>query len=280
MKNEAFKLENSRILSLNSWLETHPSLVVGFTARKDGVSEGDYTSLNVGLHVHDRENAVKNNRSLVADSLLFPLERWVCSEQTHGNNVQEVTKEDCTKGVTNYDTAIKDTDGIYTKDKNILLTSFYADCVPIYFFAPKYGYIGLAHAGWKGTVLNIVSKMVIRWQEEGIPVDEIHVAIGPSIGGNCYIVDDRVKDGVHNVLDDMAIGTYKEVEKGQYALDLKEVNKRLAIKAGVFVENILVSHYCTCCEETLFFSHRRDKGKTGRMMSFIGMRSEELVNCE
>ncbi|MGM9986597.1 MAG: peptidoglycan editing factor PgeF [Bacillaceae bacterium] len=274
MEEKSFKREGNRILSLFPWTSKYDHLVAGFTTKNGGVSTGNFSSLNVGLHVNDEEKAVVANRKLISEDVQFSLENWICSEQTHGNRIEKVAKNDCGKGVKQYGTAVKDTDGIYTDEQDILLTSYYADCVPLYYFSPTSQYIGLAHAGWKGTVLNIAGKMVERWIEEGVDIADIHVAIGPSIGKCCYVVDDTVRNRLEDVLGEQAAYTYKESKQGQYMVDLKEANRRLLVNARIKPENIIVSTSCTCCEDYLFFSHRRDKGKTGRMMSFIGTRSE------
>ncbi|MBO9130252.1 peptidoglycan editing factor PgeF [Bacillus sp. 165] len=273
MKQEPFQYDKS-VMRLNSWEAMNPALTVGFTTKEDGSSEGDYSTLNLGLHVNDREEAVHQNRRLVASKLHFPLHTWVCSEQIHENRVVKVTQNHKGKGVFQYGDGIPGTDGIYTNEPNVLLTSCYADCVPLYFYAPSAGMIGLAHAGWKGTVKNIVNEMITKWtQQEGIAVEDIYVTIGPAIGSCCYVVDDRVIQKVEHVLHDAHL-PFHVVSEGQYQLDLKEVNRLLCRQAGIQEDHILVSSLCTSCEENLFFSHRRDKGKTGRMLSFIGLKEE------
>ncbi|MFC3882659.1 peptidoglycan editing factor PgeF [Bacillus songklensis] len=250
-------------------------LVVGFTTKNGGFSIEGYQTLNLGLHVQDVPSTVVANREVVAKQLEMPLSKWVCAEQVHQSRIAKVTKADSEKGVYDYKEGIPQTDGIYTNQTNILLTLCFADCVPLYFFAPKYNMIGLAHAGWRGTVENIGGKMIEKWmQEEGIPLHDIYAAIGPAIEACCYIVDDKVIDLVKNVLDDQETSFYSLVSEGQYALDLKEVNKQLLLKAGVSRENILMSTLCTSCEKDVFFSHRRDQGKTGRMLSFIGYKED------
>ncbi len=273
MRQEPFQYDKG-IMRLSPWESQNHTLTVGFTTKEDGVSEGQYSSLNLGLHVNDSEAVVHQNRKILASKLDFSLDTWICSEQIHDNRVQKVTREHRGKGVFQYADGIQGTDGIYTNETNILLTSCYADCVPLFFYAPAAGFIGLAHAGWKGTAKNIAGEMIAKWtQEEHIDLADIHVAIGPAIESCCYVVDDRVINEVKQVLHH-AVLPFRTVSEGQYALDLKEVNRLLCIQAGVKEEQILVSSLCTSCEETLFFSHRRDKGKTGRMLSFIGFKEE------
>ncbi|MBU9714842.1 peptidoglycan editing factor PgeF [Evansella tamaricis] len=273
---EPFSLLNEQILKLDHWDSLLPDLTVGFTTKNGGISEKPFTSLNVGLHVNDESSQVLENRQRIGDLLSFTPANWVCGEQIHENRIEEITAEDAGRGVFDYESSITGTDGLYTKEPNILLASFYADCVPLFFLEPKKKLLGVAHAGWKGTVKDIAGEMVRLWQEkEGIHPRDIHAAIGPSIGPCCYVVDDYVIQFVNEVLGKSGENlVYNEVDTGQYSLDLKALNRFLMEAAGIQQENIVQSKYCTSCETSLFFSHRRDKGKTGRLMSFIGRKEK------
>ncbi len=154
------------------------------------------------------------------------------------------------------------------------MTLCYADCVPLYFLAPAHGMIGVAHAGWKGTVNGIARKMVEAWLNEGIKASEIFAVIGPSICSKCYVVDDYVMDLVQNLLVDIDEKPYNLISEGQYQLDLKQLNALILQKSGIPNSQIDVTSYCTSCDHELFFSHRRDNGKTGRLMSFIGWKED------
>lgn len=270
---EPFVLENEQTLSLHKWKKHQPNLVVGFTTKNGGVSEGHYNTLNMGLHVKDSQDAVYQNKKIVAELLNMPTENWVGCDQTHEDNIVKVDESYKGKGVFSYDTALTGTDGIYTYREDILLTLCFADCVPLYFFAPDHSIVGIAHAGWKGTVKNIAGKMIKLWKSEGIKEDSILVAIGPSISAEAYVVDHFVVNKVKDVLPTINQDKYmKVVSEGQFELDLKRVNYELLVQAGVKDENILSSSFCTSRADSLFFSHRRDKGNTGRMMSFIGLK--------
>jgi YfiH family protein len=146
--------------------------------------------------------------------------------------------------------------------------------VPLYFLHEKTGAIGIAHAGWKGTVGGIGREMAKFYSNEGIDLGEVRAVIGPSICESCYIVDDRVISKVQKILEDVEIKPYNLINDNQYHLDLKELNKQILLNAGIFEANITITEYCTSCHQDYFFSHRRDKGRTGRMMSFIGWKEE------
>ena len=186
----------------------------------------EYHSLNVGFHVNDRLEDVQTNRRSNSRkyiiSLLIP---GFGAEQTHETFIyKRFSVLTQVWGLKNMTQSFKKTDGFYTSDKNILLTLMYADCVPIFFYAPTSGFIGVAHAGWKGTVGEIAPKMVSALQSEGVSANEILVVIGPSICQNCYVVDNKVIDNVQKLLEEYDEKPYNLISEGQYQLDLKQLN--------------------------------------------------------
>ncbi|WP_353856558.1 peptidoglycan editing factor PgeF [Bacillus sp. Bos-x628] len=262
-------------MTIHDWTNMRCSgreVIAGFTTKNGGFSLSPYQSLNTGLHVGDDAASVQKNRQVIAEETAMPLSNWVFADQTHEDHIMKVTKEQKGKGSLHYHEALPRTDGLYTSEKNMMLALCFADCVPLYFLAPHEGLIGTAHAGWKGTVKQIGAKMVDVWSsQEGVLVDHIQVVIGPSIGICCYIVDDVVIDQVKE-LPFPAEDVYSEISVGQYKIDLKTLNKNVLLHAGIKEENIYVSSMCTSCSDQLFFSHRRDQGRTGRMMSFVGFK--------
>lgn len=271
---EPFLLHEEEFFYLESWMNKFPGLVAGFTTKNGGVSKAPYASLNIGFHVGDNKEDVVANRSQLAKKLSFPLTDWVCAEQTHETKIVKVLPSDCGKGAKDYLSSLKATDGLFTTEKQILLSLVFADCVPLYFIAPKHSMVGVAHAGWKGTVAGIATSMIESWNQAGILSSDIHVTIGPSICGDCYVVDDKVVKFVQKLLEDYDEKPYNLISEGQYNLNLKQVNAEILVKAGVPREQIDISTLCTSCENEKFFSHRRDQGKSGRLMSFIGWKEE------
>lgn len=273
MIKEPFKLQES-VMFIEQWNSINPKIVAGFSTRKDGYSKEPFHSMNLGLHVHDSREDVIRNREKLSEMIGVPLHTWICAEQVHGNNIAKVSKEDMGKGSTQMETAIKGVDGLYTRDQNTFLFSAYADCVPLYFFAKSKDIIGVAHAGWRGTVANIGGKMIEKWSsDENIAVEDIVVGIGPSIGNCCYVVDDYVMEQMAKSLEGpLLTKIFEKVSDGQYRLDLKAANYEMMRAAGIPSEQIEISNYCTSCSSDLFFSHRKSQGKTGRMLSFIGMK--------
>lgn len=161
-------------------------------------------------------------------------------------------------------------DGLYTKDRDTVLALAFADCVPVFFSAPGHSIVGIVHAGWKGSVLGIARDMVELWkQDEGIPVEDIKVWIGPSIQQCCYEVDERVISNVDKVADSRYSPYTRKDSEDKFMLSLQRLNQQLILQTGIPEKNIQVSDHCTSCEVSTFFSHRKEKGQTGRMLGFI-----------
>lgn len=273
MGNEPFELKRhengSELLHLTAW-HGHQGVTAGFTTRWGGVSAPPFNNLNVGLHVADDAEAVVSNRKIIAEAIGIPLTHWTFAEQVHGDRVAIVTAADAGKGTLLRDTAIEASDAFITKENGLCLAAMYADCVPIYFYDPVNGAIGLAHAGWKGTVMRIAEKTVQAMTASfGSQVDQLWTVIGPSIGACCYEVDEHVVSRIRQLdLDD---GLFFSTPGGKYLLNLQEVNRQLLQKAGILPSHIELSQMCTSCRTDLLFSHRREQGATGRMLAWLGL---------
>lgn len=251
------------------------AIVAGVSTRCNGVSKPPFQSLNTGFHVKDSLEAVQENRRRIGETIGYPVDSWVGAVQVHKNHIERVNQSHRGKGAMDYISAIPDTDGLYTTEPNILLTMNYADCVPLSFYSKSHDAVGIAHAGWRGTVLNIGSQMIEIWENNlHIPPEEVHVMIGPSIGHCCYEVDQKVADEVKAILPEHLSMVAAAKGQGKYDLNLQALNRLLLIKAGVPDENIHVSSSCTSCSNDVFFSHRKEKGRTGRILGFIGMKKE------
>lgn len=266
---EVFSTVDPSYLQIKKWQEYNKNLIVGFTTRNGGVSEPPFHSLNLGLHVPDQYEAIIKNRETLAGKLSFPLENWVSAEQVHDHQVEVVTLKDKGKGSDMYETSLKGIDGIITDSKGLLCTAFFADCVPIYFYDPVTEFIGIAHAGWKGTVREIAGKMVQALKENGVNEEDLLAAIGPCISQERYEVDKRVVDAIPDKYHQKCVIPQ---ENNRYLLDLKQLNVEILLQNGVLRHNIDITNYCTHRDESLFFSHRRDNGRTGRMLGFLGFR--------
>lgn len=252
-------------LTIPDWLAQ--GVLVGFSARNGGESRGVYSSLNLGLHVNDDPAAVIKNRDVFLAEFDVNPENCVAANQNHGIKIKVVSEQDKGRGMKDLNMSLAPCDGLCTKE-NIGLMGFFSDCVPVYFFNPRIGLIGLAHAGWKGTADKICSQMLRQFELAGGLPGDCLVAIGPSIGQCCYEVGDDVAGCFGNGFSGSIL---HRVDRGKYKLDLKKANIALLISEGVRPENIIVSDLCNSCHPDLFYSHRRD-GLTGRMAGFIRKR--------
>lgn len=260
----------SHRLLLQQWETQFPSLHAGFTIRTDGCSKAPFASFNLGLHVGDQREQVVTNRRMLCGELGFPFSAFTCAEQIHGNKVVRITEQNKGAGRDSMEDCIAAADGTFTNEPGVLLTSYYADCVPLYFLDPTSKAVGLAHAGWRGTVARISEQMVQAFAETyGSKPENILTAIGPSIGGCCYEVDERIIEQVK-----LAAKSWEPcvtaLSAGKYMLDLGMLNQVIMEEIGIKSEHILRTDWCTSCRTDLFFSYRKEAGKTGRMASYIG----------
>lgn len=244
-----------------------------FSTRMGGVSRGIYSSMNLSFSRGDNKENVDENFRRIAQVLDSTPEHIVCSRQTHTTNVRKVTEEDLGKGVvreTDYD----DVDGLITNVPGIILATFYADCVPLYFVDVKNKAIGLSHSGWRGTV-NRMGQATLQAMKRayGTEPSDVMAAIGPSICQDCYEVGEEVADAFRKSFpNEWEYLIRKGKEEGKYQLDLQETNRRILLAAGVLPENIAVTDICTCCNSELLFSHRGSNGKRGNLGAFLELR--------
>lgn len=243
----------------------------GFSTRLGGVSSGDLKSLNLGVKKKDTRENILENYKRFTNSLGIDIDNLVFTDQVHKDKVIEVDERDRGKGLT-LESDIRDTDGFITDKKGVALVTFHADCTPLFFLDPVHKAIGLAHAGWKGTISRIgektIEKMIRAYASE--PKD-ILVGIGPSICGCCFEVGEEVIDSVKENFKNAEKYFYKK-NNGKFMLDLWSVNRDQFLEMGVLEENITESKTCTKCSKDIFFSHRGDKGKTGSLAAIMELK--------
>ena len=161
-------------------------------------------------------------------------------------------------------------DALITNEKGVTLVTYYADCTPLFFVDTKNKAIGLAHAGWRGTVGRIGEKVVEKMTElYGTNPADIKAAIGPAISVCCYEVDYPCAEHFLNLADLDSSKFVFEKGNGKYMVDLLETNRQILTASGVKNENITVSDVCTNCNSDLLWSHRATKGHRGTMSAFM-----------
>lgn len=245
----------------------------GFSTRLGGVSEGVCSTMNLSFARGDKEEAVRENFRRMAEALSVNVEDFVFSKQTHTTNVRVVTEEDRGKGMVkplDYD----DVDGLITNIPGICLSTFYADCVPLFFVDPVHRAIGLSHSGWRGTVGKIGKITVEKMSENfGTNPKDVLAAIGPSICQDCYEVsEDVITQFRENFAAKDRNQLFYRKENGKYQLNLWKANEIVFREAGIEEEHMAVTNVCTCCNAESLFSHRASHGKRGNLAAFLALR--------
>lgn len=240
-----------------------------FSTRLGGVSEGEFTSMNMAFNRGDNPENVTENYKRICKSAGFDFDSLTASAQDHNTFVRAVTSEN--KGVGIYKPRdLQSVDALITNEKGVTLVTYYADCTPLFFVDTKQKAIGLAHAGWRGTVGRIGEKVVNKMTElYGTNPADIVAAIGPAISVCCYEVDKPCADNFYALSDLDSSRFVFPKDNGKYMIDLLETNRQILVAAGVKNENITVSDVCTNCNSELLWSHRATKGKRGTMSAFM-----------
>ncbi len=241
-----------------------------FSTRIGGVSKCRYASMNLGFAVGDEVKSVHKNFDLISKALGVKKSNMVTGNQDHNCNILKVTHEEKGKGVTRI--KFKESiDGLCTDQIGVMLMVYCSDCVPIYFYDSEKKCIGLAHAGWKGTVNGMASAMVEKLvQEFSSNPKDLKVAIGPCISYENFEVDLPCAQEFMNLPNyHLFVKPKGEVK---YLVDLPECNRQFLIKSGVLAENISLSNVCTVENSDLVFSHRVTKGQRGSNAAFLALK--------
>lgn len=245
-----------------------------FTTRLGGVSTGEFTSMNMAFNRGDNPDSVTENYKRFCKSAGFDYESLVASAQDHHTVVRAVTSVE--KGIGIYKPRdMESVDALITNEKGVTLVTYYADCTPLFFVDTKNKAIGLAHAGWRGTVGRIGEKVVEKMTElYGTNPADIKAAIGPTISVCCYEVDYPCAEHFLNLADLDSSKFVFEKGNGKYMVDLLETNRQILTASGVKNENITVSDVCTNCNSDLLWSHRATKGHRGTMSAFMCIKED------
>lgn len=250
--------------------DAYPEVMNGFSTRFGGVSTKHLYSLNLSFSRGDKsENVMENHRRFGA-AAGYDHRRLVFSDQVHDTKIHVVSDADAGKGMMTA-SDLKGIDGLVTDVKNLPLITFYADCVPLYFYDPVQRVIGLAHSGWKGTVANIAAEMVRKMETVyGCQAQDIRCAIGPSICVHCYEVSEDVAEKFRQTYNESQFSDMiYDKGNGKYQLDLHKACRYNLIGAGVQKENIAMPDLCTCCNPNIFYSHRASHGMRGNLAAVM-----------
>ena len=266
---QIIKKNNVSVLTFFFFLKE--PLIAAVSGRPGGVSEGPFSSLNMGFSVGDDESHVVENRKHFFDVLGAEASQLINCRQVHGVRMEQAGRKDCGRGALSPDTAIADCDGLYTNEPGVPLTMNFADCVPLLLYDPVTHSIALAHGGWRGSAGNIGGLAVQALQRNfGAMPENIKAAIGPAIQFKNFEVGEDVIKAFRLLFSEEEMQTlYLEKGNGKYLFDLPGANRALLIKAGVLPSHIEDCHICTYGENDLFYSYRRAGGITGRHMAVM-----------
>jgi polyphenol oxidase len=232
------------------WLEAElPGARAAFSSRLGGVSDPPFDTLNLGLLTGDAPESVRENRHRLAGAVGVDPSGVLIGRQVHGAEVSVDDGPQAADAFANPGPRLAEVDGHATAQPGLAPLVFVADCLPIALAGP--GGVAMVHGGWRGLAGGIVAR-------GGDAVDAAAAAIGPGIGPCCYEVGQEVLDAFADLGEGVAEGRM---------LDLTEVARRLLARAGV--KEVETSGLCVGCEPELFFSHRRDAGRTGRQAGMV-----------
>lgn len=236
------------------------------------IGEGSRSKFSMNLSFeHDDADAVTENYRRFCGAAGFDFDSLVASSQDHHTFVRVCTAAEKGIGITR-EKDIESVDALVTNEPGVTLVTYYADCTPIFFVDKKKKAVGLAHAGWRGTVMKIAEKVVDTMREnfETDPKD-LFCAIGPNIGVCCYEVDAPCAEKFL-ALSSSGLSTERFIFPkggGKFMVDMLECNREILILSGVKAENIVLSDLCTKCHADVLWSHRATHGERGTMAAFL-----------
>ena len=232
------------------WLEARlPGARAGFSTRVGGVSAGSFESLNLGLLTGDHPEAVRENRHRLCAAVGIAPECVLIGRQVHAAEVLKHDGPQPERPFAEPGPRVAEVDGQATSVPGLAPLVFVADCLPVALAGPEG--VAMVHCGWRGLAGGILDR--------GLAASgAVAAAIGPGIGPCCYEVGPEVIARFGGLGQGIARGRM---------LDLAEVARRLLARSGV--DEVEVSGLCTSCEEKLFYSHRRDAGRTGRQAGMV-----------
>lgn len=243
-----------------------PQIRHGFSSRVGGVSTGCYASLNLSFTRPDDPALVRENYRIFAAAAGFDTEAMVMDSFAHGTTVRRVGRDDMGRGWSRE--PLPSCDGLITDEAGVVLVTGHADCNAYYCYDAEHHAIGLAHAGWRGTLDRMGTSLVEAMTDAfGSDPERLIVGISPSIGFECFEVGTDVADRFEAAFP--GLPCRREGAPGKAYIDLWSVAACQFVESGVCPEHINIASVCTACESERLYSHRRDRGETGGMAAFL-----------
>jgi YfiH family protein len=218
--------------------------------RRGGVSVGPYASLNLGLGVGDEEHAVLENRRRLRSAAGIGDDGPLRLHQVHGSRIVKPSAAPC------------EADGFLVRAGDPWVAVSAADCAPVAIVADDFAWGALLHCGWRGARERIAAHAVTALAQIGVSPERLSASIGPCLHACCFPIGPEVAEQ----FDARLLRRHPE---GQPALDLPEAIAAALVEAGVSRDRIRAASDCTSCAPGLYFSHRRDRGVTGRHWALL-----------
>lgn len=249
-------------------LEKYSFLRHAYSTRLGGVSKNEFKSMNLSFSCGDDAESVMKNYEIFCNALNFDMNKIVRTKQVHENEIEIISEKDVMGK--EFEQEVSETaDGLITNVPGIILSTRHADCLAIFMFDPVLKVIGLAHAGWRGTVAKIAKSLFDAFVNHyGSDPQNIVCALGPGIGQCCFEVDENTFEEFKS----MNLPNFNSfyIQNGnKFNIDTLKVNKQLLIDCGIKKQNIFGSDVCTNCNHELLFSHRASGGRRGNNAAFI-----------
>ena len=225
----------------------------GLPTREGGVSDGPYASLNLGLRVGDDERSVRENRRRLRAATEMAEREPVMVHQVHGREI--VTPVAARERPL-------EADGLLVSAGDPWVGVSAADCAPVAIVDPDASRAALLHCGWRGARDGIPSAAVARLRGEGFPPERLLAAIGPCLHACCFPIGPEVAA-------EFEPAHLRPHPGGQPSLDLPGVIVAGLVRAGLAPDRIVAAPQCTSCHPERWFSHRRDRGVTGRHWALL-----------
>jgi purine-nucleoside/S-methyl-5'-thioadenosine phosphorylase / adenosine deaminase len=237
----------------------------GFTTRNGGVSRPPYNSLNLGFNTDDARFHIEGNRSTLARAFALSPNQLLTVKQVHGTDVLVLDQPN--PDLSHFLSV--ECDAVITDQPGLMLGVLVADCYPVLLYDSVRKVGGVVHVGWRGAAAGLLNKTVQAMQGSfGCNPTNLLAAVGPGIGAHKYEVDRQVRE-----LFRRGSGHWEaiasEVALGKWHLDLRKSCLLQLQEAGLPADGLSAAEECTCCHRELFFSYRRDGGKTGRQLGFV-----------
>lgn len=247
-----------------TWAE-HCGIRAGFTGRNGGVSRVPFNSLNLGYNTDDLAVNVEGNRSTLTRAFGLRPHQLLTVNQVHGSDVLLVNEPNPDLS---YFLSVA-CDAVVTDQPKIMVGILTADCYPVLLVDPQRKVAGVVHVGWRGAAYGLIEKTIqVMHAEYGCQPEQLLAAVGPGIGAHAYEVDRPVRDAFRH-----GAGRWDEISAevalGKWHLDLRRCCELQLNAAGLLPHKIEIARECTCCHRETLFSHRRDKGQTGRQLGFV-----------